>query len=93
MREIQRIKSEGDYEAGKALVEIYGVKVNPELHKEVLERFAKLNLKPYKGFIQPKLIPIMKGKEIVDVKVEYPSSFFNQMLEYGKEYSFLPVNN
>lgn len=93
LREIQRIKSEGDYEAGKALVETYGVKVNPELHKEVLERFAKLNLKPYKGFIQPKLIPIMKGKEIVDVKVEYPSSFFNQMLEYGKEYSFLPVNN
>lgn len=93
LREIQRIKSEGDYEAGKALVETYGVKVNPELHKEVLDRFSKLNLKAYKGFIQPKLVPVMRGEEIIDVKVEYPTSFFNQMLEYGKDYSFLPVQN
>lgn len=93
LREIQRIKSEGDYEAGKNLVETYGVKVNPELHKEVLERFAKLNLKPYKGFVQPKLVAVMNGEEISDVKIEYPTSFFNQMQYYGKEYSFLPVVN
>lgn len=93
LREIQRIKSEGDYEAGKALVETYGVKVDPTLHKEVLERFAKLNLKPYKGFIQTKLIPIMKGNEIVDVKIEHPKSFFDQMLEYAKDYSLLPAKN
>lgn len=93
LKEIQRIKSEGDYEAGKDLVETYGVKVNPELHKEVLNRFAGLNLKAYKGFIQPRLVPVMKDGKIADVKIEYPTSFFEQMIEYGKNYSFLPVNN
>lgn len=93
LREIQRIKSEGDYAAGKALVETYGVKVNQELHQEVLDRYAKLNIKPYKGFIQPKLVPVMKGTEITDVKVTYPESFFKQMMDYGKEYGFLPVKN
>lgn len=93
LREIQRIKSEGDYDAGKNLVETYGVKVNQVLHKEILARYAKLNLKPYKGFIQPKLVAVMNGEEIVDVKIEYPTSFFDQMLYYGKEYSFLPVMN
>jgi dipeptidyl-peptidase-3 len=93
LREIQRIKSEGDYAAGKKLVETYGVKVDPVLHKEVLERYAKLNIKPYKGFIQPKLVPVMNGDKITDVKVEYPTSFFQQMMEYGKNYSYLPVKN
>ncbi len=93
LKEIQRIKSEGDYAAGKNLVETYGVKVNQELHKEVLERFTKLNIKPYKGFIQPKLVPVMEGDEIVDVKIQYPESFFDQMMEYGKSYSLLPVVN
>lgn len=93
LREIQRIKSEGDYQAGKNLVETYGVKVDPVLHKEVLERYAKLNVKPYRGFIQPKLVPVMNGDKITDVKVEYPTSFFQQMMEYGKNYSFLPVKN
>jgi dipeptidyl-peptidase-3 len=93
LREIQRIKSEGDYAAGKALVEGYGVQVDQELLKEVLTRFATLGLKPYKGFIQPKLVPVMKGNEITDVKVIYPTSFFQQMMEYGKEYSFLPAKN
>src|SRR5690606_1349271 len=93
LREIQRIKSEGDYEAGKALVENYGVKINQELHKEVLSRYAKLNMKPYKGFIQPKLKPVEKDGKIVDVEIEYPSSFYEQMMEYGKKYSFLPVIN
>src|SRR5690606_21947402 len=93
LREIQRIKSEGDYEAGKNLIETYAVKVDPVLHKEVLERYAKLNLKPYKGFIQPKLTAVMNGEEISDVKIEYPTSFFDQMINYGKEYSFLPLVN
>jgi len=93
LREIQRIKSEGDYEAGKALVETYGVKVDRELHREVLERFATLDVKPYRGFVQPRLVPVTKGGQITDVRVEYPTSFFAQMMEYGKKYAFLPVMN
>ncbi|PWJ54533.1 dipeptidyl-peptidase-3 [Dyadobacter jejuensis] len=93
LKEIQRIKSEGDYEAGKKLVENYGVKVDQPLHKEVLERYAKLNIKPYKGFIQPRLVPILEEGEIVDVKLEYPHSFYNQMIEYGKKYGTLPMYN
>jgi dipeptidyl-peptidase-3 len=93
LREIQRIKSEGDFNAGKNLVETYGVKVDPALHKEVLDRFKKLNIKPYKGFIQPRLVPVMDGDNIKDVKIEYPTNFFDQMMEYGKKYSFLPIKN
>ncbi len=93
LREIQRIKSEGDFAAGQALVETYGVKVDQELHTEVLERYAKLNLAPYSGFIQPKLVPVMEGDKIVDVKVEYPTDFTQQMLEYSKNYSLLPSYN
>lgn len=93
LREIQRIKSEGDYQAGKNLVENYGVKVNPEIHREVLDRYQKLGLKAYKGFVQPRLVPVMKDGKINDVKIEFPNSFFGQMLEYGKNYSFLPAVN
>ncbi|MEG8990605.1 dihydrofolate reductase [Ignavibacteria bacterium 4148-Me] len=93
LREIQRIKSEGDYEAGKNLVENYGVKVDTELHNEVLERYQKLNIAPYAGFINPKLIPVMNGDEIIDVKIEYPEDFTEQMLYYANEYSVLQVNN
>lgn len=93
LREMQRIKSEGDYNAGKSLVEIYGVKVDIALHQEILQRYSKLGIKPYRGFIQPKLAPVMKGKEIIDVEVTYPSSFFTQMMDYGKNYSYLPVSN
>lgn len=93
LREIQRVISEGDFEAGKNLVENYGVKINPRIHKEVLERFSKLDIKPYKGFVQPKLIPVKNGEQIVDVKIEYPDNFVQQMLYYGKEYGFLPVKN
>jgi dipeptidyl-peptidase-3 len=93
LREIQRIKSEGDFEAGKNLVENYGVKVDPVLHKEVLERYQKLNVKPYRGFIQPKIVPVMDGEKITDVKVEYPESFFKQMMDFGKKYAFLPLKN
>ncbi len=93
LREIQRIKSQGDYAAATALVENYGVKVDQELHKEVLERFGKLNVAAYSGFINPKLIPVMQGDEIVDVRIEYPDDFVAQMLEYGDMYSFLPNYN
>jgi dipeptidyl-peptidase-3 len=93
LKEIQRIKSEGDYNAGKNLVENYGVKVDAKLHKEILARFAPLGIKPYRGFIQPKLVPVMNGEDITDVKIEYPDNFFNQMMEYGKNYAFLPVKN
>ncbi len=93
LKEMQRIKSEGDYNAGKDLVENYGVKVDPVLHKEILERFAKLGIKPYKGFVQPKLEAVMNGNDITDVKVTYPESFYSQMMEYGKKYAFLPTVN
>lgn len=93
LREIQRIKSEGDYEAGKKLVETYGVKVDKELHKEVLERYKKLNLAPYRGFINPVLIPVEKEGKIVDVQIKYPANFDEQMLYYAKHYSYLPVHN
>ncbi|MCC6372982.1 MAG: dihydrofolate reductase [Bacteroidia bacterium] len=93
LKEIQRIKSQGDYKAGQALIENYGVKIDQALHKEVLERYAKLNIAPYAGFIQPKLVPSMEGDKIIDVYVQYPESFTSQMLEYGKKYGFLPVNN
>lgn len=89
LKEIQRIKSEGDYEAGKNLIENYGVKVDPETHKQVLTRYEPLNIAPYRGFINPVLVPV-KGEngEITDIKIEYPESFVDQMLKYGEEYSF-----
>jgi dipeptidyl-peptidase-3 len=93
LREIQRIKSEGDFNAGKNLIETYGVRVDPVLHKEILARYKTLNVKPYKGFIQPRLVAVMNGKEITDVRIEYPQSFFEQMMEYGKKYAFLPLKN
>lgn len=89
LREIQRIKSEGDYEAGKSLVETYGVRVDAELHKEVLDRAAQFNIPPYSGFVQPVLKPVMEDGNITDIEVEYPTDFVEQMLMYGEEYSFL----
>lgn len=91
--EIQRIKSEGDYEAASALVETYGVKVDQELHQEVLDRVAPLNIAAYSGFIHPRYQPLEKDGEIVDVVIEYQNDFVGQMLEYEKNYSFLPVEN
>lgn len=89
LREIQRIKSEGDYEAGKSLVETYGVNVDPELHKQVLERVAPLNIAPYNGFVYPVMVPVYnENKELIDVRLEYSQNFLEQMLYYGKKYSF-----
>ena len=92
--EVQRLKSEGDFEAGKKLVESYAVKVDPELHKEVLERYAKLNLSPYRGFVNP----VMKEAKdangnVTDIVLDYTEGFIEQMLRYSKTYSFLPVYN
>jgi dipeptidyl-peptidase-3 len=89
LSEIQRIKSEGDYKAAKDLVENYGVKVDAELHREVLKRFKKLNIAPYSGFINPEYEIIKDGDNIVGVDIYYPKSFIDQMIHYGKEYSFL----
>jgi dipeptidyl-peptidase-3 len=94
LREVQRIKSQGDGAAGKALVETYGVKVDPAIHKEVLERAAAIKTAPYAGFIQPVMIPVEDAKgEITDVRIEYPTDFVKQMLHYGEKHSFLPDVN
>ncbi len=93
LAKVQRIKSEGDYEAGKALVEKYAVKVDPFLHREVLERYARLKLAPYGGFINPVMTPVYEGEEIVDVSISYPDDFAEQMMKYSKEYSHLPSYN
>ena len=87
LAEIQRIKSEGDYEAGKNLVETYAVNIDPQLHKEVLERYAKLNLKPYGGFVNPDIVPVIKDGKVVDYTLEYTDSFLDQQLKYGRDYS------
>lgn len=93
LKEIQRIKSTGDYEAGKKMVETYAVQINPELHREVLDRFNKLKLAPYGGFMNPELVPVMEGDKIVDIKVEYPENYIQQMLDYSNNYGFLPLIN
>jgi dipeptidyl-peptidase-3 len=90
LAEVQRIKSTGDYEAGRQLVENYGVKVDPTLHAEVLARYEQLNLAPYKGFVNPRyeLVKNAAG-EITDVKIVYGEGYIDQMLRYGREYSAL----
>lgn len=93
LKEIQRIKSQGDYQAGHDLIENYGVKVDPAMHKEILERYQNLKIAPYQGFIQPKLVPVKKDGKLIDVKIEYPKDFVGQMLDYGKHYSLLPAEN
>ena len=94
LAEVQRIKSEGDYAAGKALVENYGVKVDPTLHKEILERYAKLNLAPYKGFVNPKMTEVKNAKgEVTDIELDYSEGYAEQMLRYSRDYSFLPTYN
>jgi dipeptidyl-peptidase III len=93
LKEIQRLKSQGDFKAGQNLIEGYGVKVDPKLHQEILARYANLKMAPYQGFIQPKLTPVMDGDKVIDVKIEYPKDFVNQMMEFGKKYSLLPTYN
>ena len=91
--EMQRIKSEGDYEAGWDLVERYGVKVDPTLHAEVRERYAALGIEPYGGFVNPEYELVEQDGKIVDVKISYPNNYVEQMLGYSRDYSFLPNVN
>ncbi|MCP9611262.1 dipeptidyl peptidase 3 [Coprobacter tertius] len=94
LAEIQRIKSTGDFNAGKELVETYAVKVDPVLHREILERYKKLNIAPYKGFINPVYIPVYdKNGNISDINVTYKEGYAQQMLRYSKDYSLLPDYN
>ena len=90
LAEVQRIKSEGDFEAARQLVEQYAVKVDPQLHAEVLERYQRLNLAPYKGFINPQLLPVYDANgEICDIQVNYSEGYAHQMLRYSSEYATL----
>lgn len=90
LAEVQRIKSEGDYEAGRALVETYGVNIDPELHAEVLERYKRLDIAPYKGFLNPRMLPVHNAKgEVVDISLDYSESYDEQMLRYSRQYATL----
>ena len=93
LREVQRIKSEGDYEAGAALVERYGVTVDPALHEEVRARYYALRIEPYGGFVNPEYELVERDGKVVDVKISYPADYVEQMLGYSKDYSFLPNVN
>ena len=88
LAEVQRIKSEGDFKAARELVERYAVKVDPVLHKEILQRYEKLNLAPYKGFLNPRLVPVSDEQgNITDIEVDYSESYEQQMRRYSKEYA------
>lgn len=89
LAEIQRIKSVGDYKAGKHLIETYAVNIDEKLHKEVRERYAALNLKPYSGFVNPEIVPVEKSGKVVDYKVVYCNDYLGQMMYYGKKYKTL----
>jgi len=89
LAEVQRITTEGDYEAARNLVETYGVQIDQDLHKEVLERYAKLNLAPYAGFVNPVYTPVVENGKIVDVKISLEEGYVEQMLRYGRDYKFL----
>ena len=91
LKTIQQITSEGDYNAAKTLVETYAVQVDPKLHKEVIERYARLKIAPYAGFINPVYTLVMKGDTIADVNISYPDDFAAQMMSYSRNFSFLPV--
>ena len=94
LKEIQRIKSEGDFEAARQMVETYAVKVDADLHQEILERYAKLNLAPYKGFVNPVYTAQTDAEgNIVDVTISYEEGYAEQMLRYSKDYATLPYRN
>jgi len=94
LKETQRIKSEGDYKAVETLVETYGVKVNQDIHAEVLERNKQFTSAPYSGFVNPVLVPETDDNgEITAIKVTQPETYSGQMLDYSKNYSFLPEEN
>ena len=81
--------TEGDYEAGKNLIETYAVHIDPALHKEVKQRYEALNLKPYGGFINPDIVPVEKDGKVIDYKVVYNDNYLQQQLDYGRKYRAL----
>ena len=87
LKEVQRIKSTGDYLAARDLVEQYGVKVSATIHNEVLERYGALGVAPYSGFVNPRLVPVMENGAIVDVLADYTESYPDQMMRYSQSYS------
>ena len=89
LAEIQRIKSEGDYKAGKNLIDVYAVNVDRQLHEEVKARYDALGLKPYGGFVNPDIVPVEKDGKVVDYKIVYADDYLRQQLDYGKKYSTL----
>ncbi|MDE5627922.1 MAG: dihydrofolate reductase, partial [Candidatus Amulumruptor sp.] len=90
LAEVQRIRSEGDYEAGERLVETYGVKVDPKLHRQVLDRYSHLDIAPYKGFVNPVYTPVRDADgRITDITVDYTDDYIPQMLRYSRDYSTL----
>ncbi len=92
LREVQRIKSEGDHDAARELIERYGVRIDPQLHAEILARYSALNIAPYTGFVNPSLIPVREADgTISDIKVEYCNDYLGQMMDYGRRYSFLDL--
>jgi len=93
LRELQRIKSTGDYAAIRELVERYAVKIDPALHAEVRARYAALDVPAYTGFMGPRLVPVRSGDDVGDVRIEYAEDFTAQMLEYADRYAFLPAWN
>ncbi len=93
LREIQRIKSQGDYQAGKYFIETYGVKVDPEIYAEVITRYEQLDMAPFAGFVQPTLKPVYDGDLIIDIQLSHDVNFVEQMIDYGKTYAFLPLEN
>ncbi|MCC8153689.1 MAG: dipeptidyl peptidase 3 [Tannerellaceae bacterium] len=94
LREVQRIKSKGDFTAGQQLVEEYAVKVDPVLHREILDRYARLDLSPYRGFVNPVMKEIINNQgEVADIVLDYSEGYMNQMLRYSRKYSFLPTFN
>lgn len=93
LNKIQTIKSTGNHDAGKELVETYGVKVNKDLHKEVLNRVKALDVAAYRGFIQPRYTPVIENGKIIDVKIDFTETFIAQMLRYGQMYGLLPLEN
>ena len=94
LAEIQRVKSTGDFKGAQTLVETYGVKIDPELHREILDRYAKLNITPYKGFINPVYTAVRDNDgNITDVKISYTEGYAEQMLRYSKDYATLPLVN
>jgi dipeptidyl-peptidase-3 len=94
LAEVQRIKSEGDWNSAKNMIETYAVKVDQNLHSEILERYSKLKIAPYRGFVNPVLTRVLdKSGKVLDVKISYTEGYAEQMLRYSKTYQTLPAIN